>query len=69
MGYTNPITNFNRQNREYYSLRFSELQKQFAGTKVDLGNRCFIINPLVIDTAKASIANPNAINIIEIISI
>jgi hypothetical protein len=25
--------------------------------------------PLVIDTAKASIANPNAINIIEIISI
>jgi len=33
----NTITNFNQQNREYYSLRFSEVQKELAGIKVGLG--------------------------------
>jgi hypothetical protein len=33
----NTITNFNQQNREYYSLRFSEVQKELAGVKVELG--------------------------------
>jgi hypothetical protein len=27
----------NQQNREYYSLRFAEVQKEFAGVKVELG--------------------------------
>jgi hypothetical protein len=31
------ITNFNQQNREYYSLRFSEIQKELSGMKVELG--------------------------------
>jgi hypothetical protein len=33
----NTITNFNQQNREYYSLRFAEVQKELSGIKVDLG--------------------------------
>jgi hypothetical protein len=33
----NTITNFNQQNREYYSLRFSEIQKELSGMKVELG--------------------------------
>ncbi len=33
----NTITNLNQQNREYYSLRFSEVQKELAGVKVELG--------------------------------
>jgi len=31
------ITNLNQQNREYYSLRFSEVQKELTGMKVELG--------------------------------
>lgn len=34
----NTITSLNQQNREYYSLRFSEVQKELAGAKVDLGS-------------------------------
>ncbi len=33
----NTITNLNQQNREYYSLRFSETQKELSGMKVELG--------------------------------
>jgi len=33
----NTITNFNQQNREYYSLRFSEVQKELSGMRVELG--------------------------------
>ena len=33
----NTITNLNQQNREYYSLRFSEVQKELSGVKVELG--------------------------------
>jgi len=33
----NTITTLNQQNREYYSLRFSEVQKELSGMKVDLG--------------------------------
>jgi hypothetical protein len=33
----NTITTFNQQNREYYSLRFAEVQKELSGIKVDLG--------------------------------
>jgi len=33
----NTITNLNQQNREYYSLRFGEVQKELSGMKVDLG--------------------------------
>jgi len=33
----NTITNFNQQNREYYSLRFSEVQKELDGIKVGVG--------------------------------
>jgi len=33
----NTITSFNQQNREYYSLHFSEVQKELAGVKVELG--------------------------------
>jgi hypothetical protein len=33
----NTITNFNQQNREYYSLRFSEVQKELSGMKIELG--------------------------------
>jgi len=33
----NTITNLNQQNREYYSLRFSEAQKELSGIKVELG--------------------------------
>ncbi|MBA7578125.1 hypothetical protein ES708_19981 [subsurface metagenome] len=32
----NTITNLNQQNREYYSLRFSEVQKELSGMKVGL---------------------------------
>jgi len=31
------ITSLNQQNREYYSLRFAEVQKELAGMKVELG--------------------------------
>jgi len=33
----NTITSLNQQNREYYSLHFSEVQKELAGMKVELG--------------------------------
>jgi len=33
----NTITGLNQQNREYYSLHFSELQKELSGMKVELG--------------------------------
>jgi hypothetical protein len=33
----NTITTLNQQNREYYSLRFSEVQKELSGLKVELG--------------------------------
>jgi hypothetical protein len=32
----NTITNLNQQNREYYSLRFAEVQKELSGMKVEL---------------------------------
>jgi len=34
----NTITNLNQQNREYYSLRFSEVQKELSSMKVELGS-------------------------------
>jgi len=34
----NSITTLNQQNREYYSLRFSEVQKELSGMKVELGS-------------------------------
>jgi len=33
----NTITNLNQQNREYYSLRFAEVQKELSGIKVGVG--------------------------------
>ena len=33
----NSITTLNQQNREYYFLRFSEVQKELSGLKVELG--------------------------------
>jgi len=30
------ITSLNQQNREYYSLRFGEVQKELSGMKVEL---------------------------------
>jgi hypothetical protein len=33
----NSITTLNQQNREYYSLRFGEVQKELSGMKVELG--------------------------------
>ena len=33
----NTITTLNQQNREYYSLRFSEVQKELTGMRVELG--------------------------------
>ena len=33
----NTITSLNQQNREYYSLRFSEAQKELSGMKIELG--------------------------------
>ena len=33
----NTITTLNQQNREYYSLRFSEVQKELTGMKIELG--------------------------------
>jgi len=33
----NTITSLNQQNREYYSLRFSEVQKELSGMKAELG--------------------------------
>ena len=33
----NSITTLNQQNREYYSLHFSEVQKELSGMKVELG--------------------------------
>jgi len=32
----NATTKLNQQNREYYSLRFSEVQKELSGMKVEL---------------------------------
>ena len=32
------ITSLNQQNREYYSLRFGEVQKELSGMKVELGS-------------------------------
>jgi len=34
----NIITNLNQQNREYYSLRFAEVQKELSAMKVELGS-------------------------------
>jgi len=31
-------TNLNQQNREYYSLRFAEVQKELSAMKVELGS-------------------------------
>ncbi len=31
------ITSLHQQNREYYSTRFSEVQKELSGVKVELG--------------------------------
>jgi len=33
----NTITSLNQQNREYYSLHFSEVQKELMGMKIELG--------------------------------
>jgi RNA processing factor Prp31 len=33
----NTINNLNQQNREYYSLRFAEVQKELSGMKAELG--------------------------------
>ena len=33
----NTITTLNQQNREYYSLRFAEVQKELSGLRVELG--------------------------------
>ena len=33
----NTMTGFKRENREYYSLRFSDIQKELAGMKIELG--------------------------------
>ena len=33
----NTITSLNQQNREYYSLRFAEVQKELTGMKLKLG--------------------------------
>jgi hypothetical protein len=30
------LTSLNQQNREYYSLRFGEVQKELSGMKVEL---------------------------------
>ena len=34
----NTITTLNQQNREYYSLRLAEVQKELSGMKVELGS-------------------------------
>jgi len=34
----NTTTSLNQQNREYYSLRFAEVQKELTGMKVELGS-------------------------------
>ena len=34
----NTITNLNQQNREYYSLHFSEVQKELTEMKIELGS-------------------------------
>jgi len=34
----NTITSLNQQNREYYSLRFGEVQKELSGMNVELGS-------------------------------
>ena len=36
----NTITTLNHQNWEYYSLRFSEVQKELSGMKAELGPPC-----------------------------
>ena len=36
----NTITTLNQQNQEYYSLRFSEVQKELSGMKAELGPPC-----------------------------
>ena len=35
----NTITSLNQQNREYYSLRFAEVQKELSGMKVEANRR------------------------------
>jgi len=40
----NTITNLNQQNREYYSLRFGEVQKELSGMKVELGENQIKLN-------------------------
>jgi len=34
----NTITTLNQQNREYYSLRFTEVQKELSGMKAELSS-------------------------------
>jgi len=34
----NTITNLNQKNREYYSLRFAEAQKELSGMKIERGS-------------------------------
>jgi len=34
----NTLTSLNQQNREYYSLRFAEVQKELSGMKAELGS-------------------------------
>lgn len=34
----NTIINLNQQNRNYYSLRFADVQKELSGMKVELGS-------------------------------
>ena len=36
----NTITTLNQQNREYYSLRFAEVQKELSGMKAELSKPC-----------------------------
>ena len=40
----NTITNLNQQNREYYSLRFGEVQKELSGMKIELGKNQIKLN-------------------------
>jgi len=35
---TEAVAEDNQQNREYYSLRLSEVQKELSGIKVELGS-------------------------------
>ena len=56
----NTITTLNQQNREYYSLRFSEVQKELSGMKVELGkmeHNIFLIFKRKSPSAKCKRAN------------